>query len=47
LAVLPVVGLLSLAWLIGIYTLTVGILAIALGLGVRRHEGAEAGRRVN
>jgi uncharacterized membrane protein HdeD (DUF308 family) len=46
LAVLPGVGLLSLAWLIGIYALVIGILLIALGLGARRHEGSETGRRV-
>ena len=46
LAVLPGVGLLSLAWLIGIYALVIGILLIALGLRARRHEGSGAGRRV-
>lgn len=40
LAVLPGVGLLSLAWLIGIYALVIGILLIALGLRARRHEGS-------
>jgi uncharacterized membrane protein HdeD (DUF308 family) len=46
LAVLPGVGLLSLAWLIGIYALVIGILLIALGLRARRHEGSGADRRV-
>jgi uncharacterized membrane protein HdeD (DUF308 family) len=46
LAVLPGVALLSLAWLIGIYALVIGIPLIALGLRARRHEGSGADRRV-
>ena len=47
LTVLPGVGLLlSFTQLIGFYALVIGVLLIALGLRARRHEGAEAGRRV-
>jgi uncharacterized membrane protein HdeD (DUF308 family) len=37
LAVLPVVGLLSLTWLIGIYALIFGVAFIVLGFRVRGH----------
>jgi uncharacterized membrane protein HdeD (DUF308 family) len=38
LAVLPGVGLLSLVWLIGIYTLVFGIVLIVLGFRARGHR---------
>jgi uncharacterized membrane protein HdeD (DUF308 family) len=40
-AVLPDVGLLSLAWLVGLYALAVGVALIVLALRLRGCEGGE------
>lgn len=45
LAVLPAVGILSLAWLVGVYAVAFGILLLVLAFRVRRQRESNKERR--